>query len=390
VLQPYRRVLDHPGAVAFSTSAFVGRLPISMVGLGIVLLVSTQTGSYSLAGSVSATYILANAVFSIAQGRMIDDLGQGRFLSVAILGFAVAMVLLMSSVQSDWPVPLHHVFAALVGAAYPPVGSCVRARWAHLLADSQDIHTAYSLEAVVDECVFVIGPTLVALLATSWHPLAGLATATVSGVAGTLAAQRRTEPPAGRHRPAATGRRGLPWPALGPLSLVGVALGVFFGSAEVVTVAVSEDLGHKAWSGPLLALWAFGSLLAGLVSGAMSWKSDAVARIRVGLLALTVLMTPMVVINSFWLLAPMLFLAGFAISPTLIATMSFAEHILPRRRLTEGMAVLQTGIAAGLAAGAAVAGFAIDEIGASPAYLVTVAGGMLGALAALLIRDGEG
>ena len=50
MLSTYRDILSRPGAFAFSAAALVARLPISMVGLGIVLLVSAQTGSYGLAG----------------------------------------------------------------------------------------------------------------------------------------------------------------------------------------------------------------------------------------------------------------------------------------------------------------------------------------------------
>ena len=55
MLTTYRRVLALPGALGFSMSGLVARLPISMISLGIVLLVSTRTGSYSLAGTVSAS-----------------------------------------------------------------------------------------------------------------------------------------------------------------------------------------------------------------------------------------------------------------------------------------------------------------------------------------------
>ena len=389
MLDTYRRVLAHPGAVAFSASGFVGRLPISMVGLGIVLLVSEQSGSYSLAGSVSAACIMTEAAFAIVQGRLLDRLGQGRFLPWATTSFAISMALMMWSVQGDWPLPLPHVFAATAGASLPPIGSCVRARWAYLLEDRGEMHTAYSLEAVNDEVVFILGPTTVTLLATSWHPLAGLTTAVVAGVSGTLAlaAQRRTQPPPNpRPRDRATGPR-IPWDVLAPLTGVGFALGLLFGSAEVATVALSEELGHKAWSGPVLALWAFGSMLSGLISGAMTWRSATTTRIRVGAACLTLLMAPLMLVHSFGLLIPMLFLAGFAISPTLIATMSLVEQALPKERLTEGMSVLQTGLAAGVAAGAPLAGIVIDHIGASEAYGVTVAGGLAAVACAMLIRS---
>ena len=40
MLTSYRRVFAHPGAVAFSATGLVARLPISMMTLGIVLLVA--------------------------------------------------------------------------------------------------------------------------------------------------------------------------------------------------------------------------------------------------------------------------------------------------------------------------------------------------------------
>src|SRR3954468_14015972 len=94
----YRRILAEPGALRFSMAGLVARLPISMIGLGIVLLVSAATGSYGGAGAISAAYMFANAGFSILQGRLLDRLGQGRVLAAASIGFGVATALLVASV----------------------------------------------------------------------------------------------------------------------------------------------------------------------------------------------------------------------------------------------------------------------------------------------------
>src|SRR5262245_1555146 len=67
VFSPYRRVLALPGALAMSMSGLVARLPISMIGLGLVVLISGETGSYSLAGAVTASYIVASSVCAIIQ-----------------------------------------------------------------------------------------------------------------------------------------------------------------------------------------------------------------------------------------------------------------------------------------------------------------------------------
>ena len=88
MLTSYRRVFSRPGALAFSATALVARLPISMMTLGIVLLVSTLSGSYGLAGQVSAAYIVGNAVFAIPHGRLADRFGQGKVLYVDTVAFA--------------------------------------------------------------------------------------------------------------------------------------------------------------------------------------------------------------------------------------------------------------------------------------------------------------
>ncbi len=190
--------------------------------------------------------------------------------------FAVMVALLVVSVQADWPAAASYVFAAVGGAALPAAGSCVRARWSHALRGRPaDVQTAFALEAVVDESVFMLGPILVTVLATAIDPVAGLATAVVSGLVGTLllAAQRGTEPPV-LPSPRATGdRTRLPWRTLIPLIVVMFSLGSLFGGAEVVTVAFAEEQGSKAYAGPLLAVWAFGSLLAGLVTGALIFRN---------------------------------------------------------------------------------------------------------------------
>ncbi|MGZ8744394.1 MAG: MFS transporter [Nocardioides sp.] len=390
MLSTYRRILSVPGAALFSSTGLVARLPISMVSLGIVLLVSSATGSYGLAGSVAAAYLLANGGFAILQGRLIDRLGQSRVLPTVIVVFGAALGLLMWSVQADWPIAVAYLLAVLSGAALPSVGSCVRARWSHALTSPSDLQTAFALEAVADETVFMLGPILVTVLATVIHPVAGLTSALVFGVLGTLAfaAQRRTEPPAHPRSSTSGPRPGMPWRTVVPLGLVCAALGTLFGAAEVSTVAFAEEQGNQGYAGLLLALWAAGSLIAGLLTGAVQWRRGPDRRVRWGALGMMAAMVPLGFIGSVPVMGIALFVAGFAIAPTLIATMSLTEKVVPPARLTEGMAIMQTGVVAGVAPGATVAGLVIDASGASPAYLVAAAAGLVAALAAQCLPRG--
>jgi MFS family permease len=384
LLSSYRRVLATPGALLFSAAGLVARLPISMAGLGIVLLVEAGTGSYGVAGAVAATYTVANAACAIVQGRFVDGWGQARVLSVLALAFGAGVLLLVVAVEADWPRPVTYVAAALAGAMLPNIGSCVRARWTHVLDGGADLQTAFALESVVDEMVYITGPILVTVLATAVEPALGLAAAGIFGLLGSLAfaAQRRTEPPAQPHRRGDGLRPRMPWRTVLPLAVVCAALGILFGAAEVTTVAFADEHGHKGWSGGLLALWALGSLLAGLITGAVAWRRGASFRVRAGAVGMACAMAPLALIGSIPLMGVFLLLGGFAIAPTMIATISLTQQVVPASRLNEGMAIMQTGIVTGVAPGAALSGVVVDASGASAAYLVSLAAGILAALAA--------
>jgi predicted MFS family arabinose efflux permease len=380
-----------PGAWQFSLAGFFGRLPIAMVSLGIVLLVSAQAGSYGLAGTVVSAYLVANALLAIVHGRLVDRFGQHRVLPVAETLFVVALALMMWAVEDGWHPLAIHGLAALSGAALPQVGACVRARWSHVLDDGTKVQTAYAFESVVDEALFVTGPTVVTFLATAWDPVAGLVVAMACGLSGVLwlSTQRATEPPDHRQRAGAghdTAKAPMPWRIVAPLVVVCVALGAVFGSTEVITVAFAEEQGAKALSGPLLGIWALGSLLAGLAAGLVAWRTGPELRVRWGMLALGLTMVPLAFVGSLWVMAVFLLLGGMAIAPTLIATLAVTERSVPKSRLTEGMAVLHTGMGVGIAPGAALGGLMIDAYGASPAYAVPAVAGLLGAAAAWLTR----
>jgi MFS family permease len=384
----YRRILSVPGALRFSGSALVARLPMAMVTIGIVLLATGAGRSYGLAGVMSAVYLLAAAVLAIPQARLVDRLGQGPVLTVAATVFAVGLTVFVIVVQYGGPDWVAFVSVTLAGGAFPQVGSCVRTRWSHVLDERAEIDTAYALESAIDEVVFMTGPILVTVLATGLHPVAGLATAIVTGTAGTLffATQHSTSPPP---TPRSRGDRlaKVPVRVMVPVCVVGIALGTLFGAAEVATVAFASSRDLEGYAGPLLALWATGSLIAGVITGLVRWRVGPARRLRWGAVGMAVAMLPLSVIDSMWVMGGWLFVAGFAIAPTIVASLSIVEQTVPHSRLTEGMAIVETALIAGVAPGAALAGRIIDTHGASRAYLVSLVAGLVAAVAAFAARD---
>ncbi|MDR0342921.1 MAG: MFS transporter, partial [Nocardiopsaceae bacterium] len=80
ISSPYLRALASPGALRFSAAGLVGRLQISMFGLGTVLLISTLSGRYGLAGAVAAAGAAGYALVSPLVARLTDRFGQRAVL----------------------------------------------------------------------------------------------------------------------------------------------------------------------------------------------------------------------------------------------------------------------------------------------------------------------
>jgi MFS family permease len=391
---PYLAALASPGALPFSATGFLGRLQISMYGLGTVLLVSSVTGRYGLAGVVTAAGAAGYAVVSPFTARLGDRLGQRTVLLPLIGVFAAASCALIGGAIARAPGWVLLAASAVAGAATPQLGAMVRARWSVLLAGSPLLHAAFSLESVADEVIFVAGPVLVTLLATEVYPAAGLAVAAATCFAGTLlfAAQRGTEPPArpADPVPARPGRsaRGplLPAACLVTLLPVFFCFGAMLAAVDLSTVDFAQAHGHKPLAGLILGGYALGSACGGLWYGARSWQTPLHRRFTVTLCAAAAGAATFWAMPGLLPLAAVMLASGLVLSPMLITGFSLVDQQAVPGRLTEGMAWLTSAISVGTAAGSAVAGQVIDAGGARWGYVLVAccgAGACVACLAGL-------
>ena len=389
-LAPYTEIFAIPRAWRFSVAGIIGRMPMSMYGLGTVLLISAGTGRYGLAGSVSAAGSIGGAACAPHLGRLADRVGQHRVLVPVCVAFALSVAGLTAAVTlgaPDWTLFLCGVTG---GATMPQTGPMARARWSVLLAGSPRLHTAFSLESVADEVCFVVGPAAVTVLATQVHPAAGVGCAALCALLGSLwfASQRSTEPPVtavAAAAPALAGARArrdgrLAAPGLVVLVPMYLFLGAMFVAVDLSTVAFATHFGHKALAGFVLGCYALGSAAGGLWYGSRTWRAPAWRRLAVTL--------PLTVagVCTFWampnllVLVPVIFLCGMTIAPTLIAGFSLLESTARPGRITEAMAWLSTGISVGVACGSTAAGFVLDALGPRWGYAFAAAAGVTAAL----------
>ena len=369
---PYRRVLALSGARSFTAAGFVGRLPISMISLGIVLLETSQGVSYAVAGTISASFAVAAAVGGPVVSGFVDRHGQHRILPWAVGIYSVFMVALLVCLNAAAPLAIVIPLAVGAGMSMPNVGALVRARWAYVVPDADDLNVAYAWESILDEVVFVVGPPLATVLALQIDPAAGLIVCVVLVIIGNgwLIPQRRTEP--APHGKAGTpGEFALRNPGMPMLFVVFILIGGIFGSFEVVTVAFAQEQDVASLTGALLAVYAFGSLLAGFTYGALPSPRFHGRRMTQSLTLMAVVTLGLPLAPNALVLAPVAFLAGLSVSPVLIAGTALVERIVPAKQLTEGITWTSTGMALGLAIAAPVSGLLIDTFGAHVAYWVT-------------------
>ena len=383
----YRTLLRAPGVAPFFLTAAVGRIGIAMTSLGIVWLVHARTGSYATAGLVTGGFAVAQAAAGPQLARLTDRFGQTRALPPVLLAHAAAVAALLALVSAGTPDWLMTAGGVLVGATIPQLGALSAARWAALLHDERSaaLPTAFALESVVNELAYLVGPVLVSVLGTSGYPTAGTVGAAALVVAGGLgfAAQRRTAPPASgaaeRHRAG----RWLVRPGFAVLFGVILALGGFFGAMPIAVTAFAVEHGAAGTAAVLFLASSCASLLAGVLYGQRRWRTPARVQLAVATAALAAGCLPLLVAGSPLELGCCLALTGLVVPPVYVLCSVLAESAVHRAVLTQAFAWLSSASAAGSAASAAVAGWAVDTSGAHGGFAVAaVAAGVMTLLAA--------
>ncbi|MGH6760839.1 MAG: MFS transporter [Phyllobacterium sp.] len=372
---PYAEIFKAPGAKGFSSAAFVARLPVAMAPIGIVAMLSQTHGEYWLAGAVSATFALANALVSPQISRLVDRFGQARVAIPAAIVSAIAFFLLIAAANQRWPTWVLFA-AALAAATMPSISAMVRARWSELFRGRPELNTAFALESAADELMYIAGASLSVGLAVSLFPEAGMLVSTALLTIGALAflLQRSSEPsvrPFDSDQPKGSAIR---LPAVRWVTLALVFVGATFATAEVTSVAITEQLGQPGAASFVIGVYAVGSFALGLILGALNSKIPLHRQMlfAVGVLALTAIPLPFAG-TSVPLLAAAVFLSGVAISPTFITAFGVIERKIPESMLTEGVTWVMTGIGIGMALGAFLSGWVVDNYGPQNGFWVSVA-----------------
>ncbi len=373
-------------------SSMFGRMPIGIDSLALVLFVRERTGSFVAAGITAASFAAGGALFAPVQGRLVDRHGQRKILLPLTLFHAAALLAVVSAGLLGAPIGLVAGFAFIAGAAIPPISAVLRLLWPALLpADRPELlTTAYALDAVLIEFVFVFGPLITAFCVAVFSPQAAILVAIVCVLGGTLAfvtsrpsREWKPSPHAGSHGPWGA----LSAPGLRTIVLTVIPLGFGFGSIEVALPAFARANGSPGLAGLYIAVWSLGSAAGGLTWGAIGENVE----LRRGYLVLTGLVAvgflPLAAASSPEVMLVLLVPAGLCIAPMIAAGNQLISRVAPEGALTEAYTWPTLSLVIGVAIGNAVAGVLSEHVGWEAAMLAAAGVAFAGTIIANVRRE---
>jgi MFS family permease len=390
-LNRYAQLARLDGAAPLMVFSALARLGAAMIGVGVISMIAFRDNGFDTAGLVTAAGLASLGVCGPFVGRFIDRVRGGTWVFAACAASTASLLLV------TW-LSFLHAPAFVLAVAYlpfgvqPQLGGMVRARWVERLGtDRKAVHTANAYEQLVEESCYLLGPALSGGLAAVLVPEAGTLVAAalfLIGAAGFAFMVNHERAPDDdlAQDPTRPARRPLSDVRLLALAVSTGLLGGVFGSYDVLAVAYGDQTDARGVGGTLIAVFAVGSVVGGLVNGAYASARHPSRRLIGCLLGLCVPLAFAPFAQAIAMQYVVAFGAGLFVAPSLAASMTWAQRIVRRDSLVEGMAIVTTGIMFGVSVSAWVAGVMATTLSLPFAFLVSLAFAVLALSGCLVCR----
>lgn len=372
----YQDLLRTPGVGRIIAAQLTARFPHGMMSLAILLHIEQITGSYGAAGLVLAATSIGQAVAGPVTSRWMGVWGMRRVLTVTMTICALSITALA---LIQLPVPGYMAFGLLAGLSTPPVQSAVRTIYPKMVTARQ-LTPLFSLDASLQEIIWIVAPVVITVVSTQVGTVQGLLLIVAFLIGGSL--WFILSPEVGRVR-IPRSRRSLGKVLVRPPVLLATVIGfLLIGAAAAVEAGVVATFGHSGLeAGLVLAVFSIGSLAGGLGLGRLPIGPWAMAR---RLTIVTVGLSLTLFSLNVWWLGGSLFVAGIGLAPALAVIYAMTSASVKFSDTAEAFGWIGTGQLIGAAAGSAAAGFLIDGIGPTGAYVAGTAFAAVGMLVAIV------
>jgi MFS family permease len=384
LVERYRRILALPGVPTLMILMFVARIPMTAVAMTLTLHVALTLGhGYGAAGLVGAAGTVGIAVGAPLLGRIIDRFGLRPMLLITTIGETAFWL-----VGPLMPYPVLLVAALLNGLVTIPAMSIGRQAIAALVPEDQR-RTAYSLDSIIVELSFMVGPLAAVALSTQVSTTSAMIVIGVgTAVVGTALfvfnppVRGKEEETAGERPPR---REWLTNRMIGVL-LAGTGTVFVLAGTEVSVVALLRARGEVEWVGMCMLFLCAASLLGGLWHGA-THKSLPQVTLMTLLGALTI---PVVFADaSWWVLGLALVPASAMCAPTIASTGEEVTRLAPVSVRGVAVGLQSSALTLGAAAGSPVVGFVVDHTFPGLGFVAAGVGGLVLAAGAFVLTRGD-
>ncbi|MGO4432361.1 MFS transporter, partial [Paenarthrobacter sp. RAF9] len=299
-----------------------------------------------------------------------------------------------------------------------------------VMVDGEQRRSAFALDSIATELVFMIGPAVGAVVATAGFSAVGLTAVGISvSVAGLFlmwfnpptrsdvactpketadraaadlaaaeaamvaSAPAHVQEAASEMAPATSRTaairskvaRNFSWFTVSVAALFAVAAGsgMVLSGSDVSIVGLLERGGHQNQIGIVFFFWCAASVVGGLIYGSMKRQISPML-LLLGMAALTI---PMGFAHDTWTLAFLSILPGLLCAPVLSASSEKVADLVDEERRGEAMGWYGSALTAGVALGAPLAGIFIDNVGPSAGFAAIGAAGVVLCLAGLALMS---
>ncbi|ASN19686.1 MFS transporter [Arthrobacter sp. YN] len=415
-IRPVRRLL---------VVGMIARIPHSAAGVLLTLhIVLTLGQGYAAAGAAAAVMTIGIALGAPWRGRRVDMVGLRKALIPSVVSETVIWSI-VPHVSYEWLLPL-----VFVGGLFTlPIFSVVRQSLG-VMVEGEQRRSAFALDSIATELVFMIGPAVGAIVATSGHSAIGLTAVGISvSVAGLFLmwfnpptrSEAACTPEESADRAAAdlaaaeaamvasapahvqeaasemapsTSRsaalrsrvaRNFTWftASVAALFTVAAGSGMVLSGSDVSIVGLLERGGHENEIGIVFFFWCASSVVGGLIYGSMK-RSISPMLLLLGMAALTI---PMGFAQDTWTLAFLSLLPGLLCAPVLSASSEKVADLVDEERRGEAMGWYGSALTAGVALGAPLAGVFIDAVGPSAGFAAIGSAGVVLCIAGLVLTS---
>jgi hypothetical protein len=360
----YLEVVATRGVARLLVASVAARIPLGVNSLATILYLQARTGSFAVAGAAAGALALGIGVGGLLQSRVVDRLGPAFVVPAAGL-HAAFLGLLIAAGALRWPAAVAIAAAGGAGVALPPISSLLRVQYGAYLGDRpQLLATAFAVDVMIVDTLWILGPLLVTLVFAIAGAAAALALSALSCVVGTGAfiALAAVAPAADRTPP--NWRGALVSPGVATITLATLPLGFSFGVMEVALPAFARAEGHVGAAGPLVALLALSSV-AGTVAFGSRTPRRSLLRVHLGLSALMPFFLAIVALvpTTLWSMLALIVLPGSLVGPIVASRNELTRLVAAPGTETEAFTWPVAAIFSGTAVGAAVAGAVIAAAG---------------------------